>query len=76
MQILEELLGGLRQVCGGFPDVRPWRPGNLPVSDMGMAAFSLFFMQSESFLSHQRRMEQGRNASNCKTLFGIERIQR
>ena len=31
-------------------------------------------MQSESFLSHQRRMEHGRNASNCKTLFGIEKI--
>ena len=39
-----------------------------------MGAFSLFFMQSESFLAHQRRMEQGRNASNCKTLFGVEKI--
>lgn len=44
------------------------------MSDVGLAAFSLFFMQSESFLSHQRRMEQGRNASNCKALFGIEEI--
>jgi hypothetical protein len=60
MRILEALLGGLRQVYRCFPDVRQWRPDNLPITDIGMAAFSLFFMQSESFLSHQRRMEQGR----------------
>ena len=46
----------------------------MAIADAGMAAFSLFFMQSDSFLSHQRRMEHGRNASNCKTLFGIEKI--
>jgi hypothetical protein len=74
MRVLEELLGGLRQACASFPDVRQWRPDNIAMSDVGLAAFSLFFMQSESFLSHQRRMEQGRNASNCKTLFGIEEI--
>lgn len=74
MRILESLLVGLRAACTTFPDARQWRPDNLPIADIGMAAFSLFFMQSESFLSHQRRMEQGRNGSNCKTLFGIERI--
>jgi len=68
------LLNGLRAVCGFFPDARQWRPDNILMADAGMAAFSLFFMQSESFLSHQRRMEQGRNGSNCKTLFGIETI--
>jgi len=74
MRILEELLGGLRRAFACFPDGRQWRPDNMAISDAGMAAFSLFFMQSESFLSHQRRMEHGRNGSNCKTLFGIERI--
>jgi hypothetical protein len=74
MRILEQLLGGLRQVCASFPDGRQWRPDNMAIEDAALAAFSLFFMQSESFLSHQRRMEHGRNASNCKTLFGIEKI--
>jgi hypothetical protein len=74
MRVLEELLGGLRRACASFPDVRQWRPDNMAITDATMAAFSLFFMQSESFLAHQRRMEHGRNASNCKTLFGIERI--
>jgi hypothetical protein len=74
MRVLEELLGGLRRACASFPDGRQWRPDNIEIADAAMAAFSLFFMQSESFLSHQRRMEHGRNASNRKTLFGIEKI--
>jgi len=74
MRILEQLLGGLRGVCASFPDGRQWRPGNIEIADAGMAAFSLFFMQSESFLAHLRRLEHGRNGSNCKTLFGIEKI--
>jgi hypothetical protein len=74
MRVLEELLSGLRRACASFPDVRQWRPDNLSMADAGLAAFSLFFMQSESFLSHQRRMEHGRNGSNCKTLFGIKTI--
>jgi hypothetical protein len=74
MRVLEELLNELRRAFGIFPDGRQWRPENIEIADAGMAAFSLFFMQSESFLAHQRRMEHGRNGSNCKTLFGIEKI--
>jgi hypothetical protein len=74
MQVLEELLSRLQGICGTFPDKRQWRPDNVSMADVGMAAFSLFFMQSESFLSHQRRMQRGRNASNCQSLFGMEKI--
>ena len=44
--------------------------------DIGMAAFAVFFMQSPSFLAHQRRLEEGsgRGRSNCHTLFEMERI--
>ena len=42
--------------------------------DIGMAAFSVFFMQSPSFLSHQRSLEQSRQRSNCRTLFAMEKI--
>ena len=44
------------------------------MADIGLSAFSLFFMQSESFLSHQRRLEQGYGTSNCHTLFGMKKI--
>lgn len=74
MGVLEQLLGGLRRVCALLPDMRQWRPDNYPMADVGMVAFSLFFMQSESFLSHRRRIGHGRNSSNRKTLFGVEKI--
>lgn len=44
------------------------------MGDIGLAAFSVFFMQCPSFLSHQRALETGRGRSNCQTLFGMERI--
>lgn len=44
------------------------------MADIGLSAFSLFFMQSESFLSFQRRLEGGHGNSNCQTLFGMEKI--
>jgi hypothetical protein len=39
-----------------------------------MAAFSVFFMQSPSFLAHQRLFEAGHGCSNCASLFGIAKI--
>jgi hypothetical protein len=44
------------------------------MADFGLSAFAMFFMQSASFLSFQRRLEKGHGRSNCQTLFGIERI--
>jgi hypothetical protein len=42
--------------------------------DFGLSAFSMFFMQSESFLSYQRALENGQKRSNCQTLFEIGKI--
>ena len=44
------------------------------MADITLSVFSLFFMQSESFLSDQRRLEQGHGTSNCHTLFGMRKI--
>lgn len=44
------------------------------MADIGLSAFSIFFMQSPSFLSHQRSFETGRGHSNCQTLFGMDKI--
>jgi len=74
MEILSKLLAGLRYVCSGFPDNRIGRVGNILVEDFGLSAFSMFFMQSESFLSYQRNLEKGQGRSNCETLFGINKI--
>src|SRR5246127_4493396 len=44
------------------------------MEDIGMAAFSMFFMQSPSFLAHQRRLREGEGRSNCQTLFKMTDI--
>ena len=76
MTILETLIGELNVVCAGLPDRRknPGRDGAYTMSDIGLSAFSLFFMGSSSFLDYQRRLEEGHGRSNCQTLFGISKI--
>ena len=74
MELLPSLLSGLKAVCGGFPDSRKGRGGNIEIADFGLSAFSMFFMQSASFLSYQRALEKGHGRSNCQTLFGIGKI--
>jgi hypothetical protein len=74
MEILESLLAVFRAVCAELPDARRSTDVDYSMVDIGLSAFSLFFMQSESFLSHQRRLEQGHGTSNCHTLFGMKNI--
>jgi hypothetical protein len=74
MSLLVCLLEELKRVCRTFPDAREGRSGNIEVEDFGLSAFSMFFMQSESFLSYQRALETGQKRSNCQTLFGIGKI--
>lgn len=74
MQSLESLLGHLRQCCEGFPDKRRGINTTYPIADIGMAAFSIFFMQSPSFLAYQRQLSDGHGRSNCETLFGLSKI--
>ncbi len=58
-----------------LPDER--KPGNntrYQVEDAMMAAFSIFFTQSESFLDHQRLMKSNKGKDNAESLFSIEKI--
>ena len=73
MGILDRLLRDLHDACSAFPDKRKGE-GAYTMADIGLSAFSLFFMQSESFLSHQRSLEEGQKTSNCHTLFGMAKI--
>jgi hypothetical protein len=71
---LDSLLGSLRGCLDGFPDKRRGINTTYPMGEIGMAAFSRFFMQSPSFLAHQRQFEAGHGRSNCTSLFGIPKI--
>jgi hypothetical protein len=74
MQLLPSLLSGLKAVCATFPDSRKGRGGNIEIADFGLSAFSMFFMQSASFLAFQRSLEKGQGRSNGQTLFGLGKI--
>src|ERR1700724_4692226 len=74
MKLLPSLLAGLKAICATFPALRKGRRGNIAMADFGLSVFSMFFMQSASFLSFQRLLEKGQGRSNCQSLFGIEKI--
>jgi len=74
--VLESLIAELKDVCAGLPDQRkgPRRDGEYTMADIGLSAFSVFFMGSPSFLGHQRALAEGHGRSNCQTLFGMTAI--
>jgi hypothetical protein len=74
VETLDRLLGSLRECCASLPDKRRGANGRYAMADIGLAAFSVFFTQSPSFLSHQRQLAQGEGRSNCATLFGMTKI--
>jgi hypothetical protein len=74
MRLLDSLLGSLRSCLDRFPDKRRGINTSYGMGDIGMAAFSVFFMQSPSFLAHQREFETGHGRSNCTSLFGLSKI--
>ena len=71
----ESLLGDLQAEIDKLAD--PRKPSNATrysLRDAMLGAFSVFFMQSESFLEYQEQLnsEQGRN--NAQSMFGLEQI--
>jgi len=71
----EGLLGFLQAAMAQMQD--PCQASNATcysLKDTVLAAFSVFFMQSESFLEHQRQMPSRHGKDNAPTLFGLEQI--
>ncbi len=73
-----KLLGGhltrLRECCATMLDPRSGKNCQYSMIDVGMAAFSVFFTKSPSFLAHQKLLAERRGLSNCLTLFGMKKI--
>jgi hypothetical protein len=76
VEILGRLIRKLHDTCTCLSDKRKGKNVRYAMADFGMAAFSVFFMQSPSFLAHQRRLAEGRGCgrSNCGTLFEMSLI--
>jgi len=72
---LNELVKHLRKLFKGFPDFRTGAPQTLyTMEDAALSAFSLFFMQSPSFLAWQRHMQEQKGTNNVQSLFLVENI--
>lgn len=57
-----------------LPDHRSGKNISYRIKDAALAAFSVFFTQSPSFLAHQQAMEKSKGRSNAGSLFQIEKI--
>jgi len=72
---LTELIKHLRTVFKGLPDFRKGAPQTLyTMEDAALSAFSIFFMQSPSFLDWQKHIQEQKGINNVQSLFFVENI--
>ena len=72
---LSQIIHYFKESWARLPDYR--KPSNnrkYEISDAALAALSVFFMQSPSFLAHQRDMHQKKGKDNVSNLFAVEKI--
>jgi len=72
--VFHTLLSILTDCIKGFPDPRKGKNTQYSMRDFTLSAFSVFFTQSPSFLSHQRSMQKHKGSNNGRTIFGIDKI--
>lgn len=71
---LEHIIDCIASVFDSQQDGRNQERCQYLMSDAGLAAFSVFYTQSPSFLSYQRDMAKRKGKSNAQTVFSLERI--
>ena len=73
--IFSNFINFFRNKAKKFPDKRKGRHNSIyKIEDIVLSAFSLFHMQSASFLQHQKNMEKKEGRNNALSMFGIEKI--
>lgn len=73
-EVFRSLLSFLSRAIDGFVDVRRGKNLQYSMQDIARSAFAVFFVQSPSFLAHQKLMQQARGMNNGRTLFGIGKL--
>jgi hypothetical protein len=71
---LNDITQQLRGTFETFIDPRKGKNTSYTMVDAALSAFSVFFMQSPSFLEYQRSLEQTHGSNNARTLFGVHDI--
>lgn len=72
---LQSLMRHFRERWSTLPDTR--KPNNnmkYTVADGVLSAFAVFFMQSSSFLAHQRLLQSKKGRNNARSLFQVQEI--
>lgn len=72
---LQNIMSHFRERWSKLSDVR--KPNNNTRYSLAtgvLSAFAVFFMQSASFLAHQRLLEKKKGRSNARSLFQVEEI--
>ena len=69
-----EVVNELRTTFETFTDRRTGKNSSYTMTDAALSAFSVFFMQSPSFLDFQRTMQETQGKSNVQTLFNVFQI--
>lgn len=57
-----------------WPDRRHRAQAKYTMADAVLGAFAVFFMQSPSFLAHQRDMQRLKGHNNAASLFGLDEV--
>ncbi len=68
------LLTFLEDTVTQFPDKRTGENIRYSMRDVALSAFSVFFTQSPSFLSHQELMQRRKGGNNAKSIFTIRHL--
>jgi hypothetical protein len=71
---LDDITKQIRRTFEQFTDPRRGKNTRYTLVDAGLSAFSVFFMQSPSFLEYQRSLDQRLGRNNAQTLFGVHQI--
>jgi hypothetical protein len=69
-----EMLASLRRSLEAIPEHRTGRNTRYTIVDAGLGAFSVFFLQSPSFLAYQQKMREHHGRDNAKSLFGTGKL--
>ena len=70
----DNLVAKLHHQLEALPDARTGQNIRYSIKDAALAAFSVFFTQSPSFLAHQQALAKSKGHSNAGSLFQIEKI--
>ena len=75
-KILSQMLDIFKDNVNYLPDDRKNKNNNIQYSleDIMLTPLSMFYMQSKSWLSFQRKMETDKGSNNVTTIFGVDKI--